>query len=99
MRPDPQPYRGFPSEAAYFTALSEWAESKRYIQPTNNTLLGFYGDTSMEALASRPRMEFGISRKLKERKASKDANAATETTARSKSSMKVNWMLGLRKAS
>lgn len=42
-------YKGFPSEAAYLAALSEWAEEKKYIQPSEEaqTLWGFYGGKSM----------------------------------------------------
>ncbi|KAK4631512.1 hypothetical protein CLAFUW4_02570 [Fulvia fulva] len=61
-------YRGFPSEAAYRAAFHEWAESKRYNQQDDTALIGFYGETTMEELAARPRAEFGLSRKWRERK-------------------------------
>ncbi|KXT17977.1 hypothetical protein AC579_9615 [Pseudocercospora musae] len=93
LRPASTPYRGFASEAAYLEALREWAESKRYIQP-DSSLVGFYGDTTMETLASKPRMEFGISRRIKQRKASKDASAAEKKQSGSRS----HWSLGLKKA-
>lgn len=70
--PAPQPYRGFPSEAHYLAALNEWAESKKYIQQTDTTLYGFYGETTMEEYASRPKMEgLGLRRKWKARKEAK----------------------------
>ncbi|KXS96027.1 hypothetical protein AC578_3922 [Pseudocercospora eumusae] len=69
LRPAAQPYRGFASKAEYLAALHEWAESKRYNQP-DTSIVGFYGDTTLETLASKPRMEFGISRRIKQRKAS-----------------------------
>ncbi|QIX01800.1 hypothetical protein AMS68_007317 [Peltaster fructicola] len=47
-------YRGFASEQAYMDALRAWADSKRFAAPTETTLLGFYGETTMEEYASRP---------------------------------------------
>lgn len=43
-------YKGFPSEAAYLAALTEWAETKKYIQPSEEgqTLSGFFGYKTME---------------------------------------------------
>ncbi|KAK6004680.1 hypothetical protein QM012_008542 [Aureobasidium pullulans] len=43
-------YRGFPSEAAYLAALTEWAEHKKYVQPSEDaqTLTGFFGYKTME---------------------------------------------------
>ncbi|KAI5270720.1 hypothetical protein E4T47_05892 [Aureobasidium subglaciale] len=42
-------YKGFPSEAAYMAALIEWAETKKYIQPSEEgqTLTGFFGCKTM----------------------------------------------------
>ncbi|KAI5196677.1 hypothetical protein E4T39_07690 [Aureobasidium subglaciale] len=42
-------YKGFPSEAAYMAALTEWAETKKYIQPSEDghTLTGFFGCKTM----------------------------------------------------
>ncbi|KAI5241306.1 hypothetical protein E4T43_05564 [Aureobasidium subglaciale] len=42
-------YKGFPSEAAYMAALTEWAETKKYIQPSEEgqTLTGFFGCKTM----------------------------------------------------
>lgn len=68
---NPKPYKGFPSEQAYLRALNEWADSKRYIQPDAG-LVGFYGTTTMEQYASRPKVELGITRRWKERKAKKE---------------------------
>lgn len=44
------PYKGFPSEAAYLRALEEWAEEKKYIQPSDesHTLSGWYGTKTMD---------------------------------------------------
>ncbi|CAD0100304.1 unnamed protein product [Aureobasidium mustum] len=43
-------YKGFPSEAAYIAALTEWAEHKKYVQPSEEaqTLSGFFGYKTME---------------------------------------------------
>ncbi|THY22477.1 hypothetical protein D6D01_06293, partial [Aureobasidium pullulans] len=43
-------YKGFPSEAAYLAALTKWAETKKYIQPSEEgqTLSGFFGYKTME---------------------------------------------------
>ena len=65
------PYRGFPSRAHYLAALHEWAEEKRYLQPGTTTLDGFYGHTTLDTYASRPKHEFGITRKLRELKEKK----------------------------
>ncbi|KAK4504926.1 hypothetical protein PRZ48_002889 [Zasmidium cellare] len=70
------PYRGFPSEAAYLAAFNEWAESKRYVQPDTN-LVGFYGETTMQEYAARPRQEFGLSKRWRERKAKREARRAS----------------------
>ena len=66
----PKPYKGFPSEEAYLEALREWAETKKYVN-YDTSLVGFYGQTSMQELASRPKMELGLKRKMRERKARK----------------------------
>lgn len=43
-------YKGFPSEAAYLAALTEWAEHKKYVQPSEEaqSLTGFFGYKTME---------------------------------------------------
>jgi hypothetical protein len=43
-------YKGFPSEAAYIAALTEWAEHKKYVQPSEEaqTLSGFFGYKTIE---------------------------------------------------
>ncbi|TKA25562.1 hypothetical protein B0A50_05423 [Salinomyces thailandicus] len=68
----PQPYKGFPSQQAYLTALQDWAESKKYIQVGDNGLTGFYGTTTMEQYASKPKVEIGLGlglrRKLRARR-------------------------------
>jgi hypothetical protein len=66
-----QPYKGFASEAEYLAALHAWAETKKYVQPDSG-LVGFYGRTTVEELANRPRTEFGLRKLLKERKARKE---------------------------
>ncbi|KAK4550864.1 hypothetical protein LTR36_000444, partial [Oleoguttula mirabilis] len=66
------PYKGFPSEAHYLAALHEWAESKKYIQTTDTTLYGFYGENTIEDYASRPKIEgLGLRRKWRARKEAK----------------------------
>jgi hypothetical protein len=78
-------YRGFPSREAYLEALEEWADSQRYYEP-ETSLRGFYGETTLESYASRPKHEFGITRWLRERK--------ERTVAKHKS----DWTTSLRKA-
>ncbi|KAI5357988.1 hypothetical protein Slin15195_G063180 [Septoria linicola] len=80
------PYRGFPSRAHYLAALQEWADEKRYLQPSETTLNGFYGSTTLETYANRPKHEFGISRRLRERKEKKQTKRGG------------GWTLGLRRA-
>lgn len=63
-QPQPQPYRGFPSEAAYLAALQEWADSKKYVEPGMG-LVGFYGRVTSEEYARKPRVELGLSRKVR----------------------------------
>ncbi|KAH0283595.1 hypothetical protein M436DRAFT_42505 [Aureobasidium namibiae CBS 147.97] len=48
-------YKGFPSEAAYIAALTEWAEHKKYIQPSEEaqSLSGFFGYKTMEEYSER----------------------------------------------
>ncbi|KAH0382128.1 hypothetical protein KCU92_g6586, partial [Aureobasidium melanogenum] len=43
-------YKGFSSEAAYIAALTEWAEHKKYVQPSEEaqSLSGFFGYKTME---------------------------------------------------
>ncbi|KAL9533859.1 hypothetical protein SMMN14_02889 [Sphaerulina musiva] len=60
------PYRGFPSKAHYLAALHEWAEEKRYLPAGTTTVEGFYGNTTLESYASRPKHELGIRRRLRE---------------------------------
>ncbi|KAK5729884.1 hypothetical protein LTR17_011523 [Elasticomyces elasticus] len=67
----PQPYKGFPSEAHYLAALHAWAEGKKYIEPTETSLYGFYGHTSLQEYASKPPMETGLRRKWRARKEAK----------------------------
>lgn len=69
----PRPYKGFPSEAHYLAALHDWAESKKYIQPSDATLYGFFGPISMEEYASRPKIEgLGLKKKWRARKEAKE---------------------------
>ncbi|KAM3423833.1 hypothetical protein BST61_g1232 [Cercospora zeina] len=67
----PTAYCGFPSQAEYLAALHEWAEEKRYLQPSTTTVTGYYGTETLEAYANRPKYEFGISRRLRERREKK----------------------------
>ncbi|EMC96278.1 hypothetical protein BAUCODRAFT_469676 [Baudoinia panamericana UAMH 10762] len=69
----PKPYKGYPSEAHYLNALHAWADSHRYTQPTDTAVYGFYGNVTSDEIASRPRQEFGIKRKLRELKEAKEA--------------------------
>ena len=71
----PQPYRGFPSEAAYLAALSEWAEHKKYIY-YDTALSGFYGKKTMQEYASQPGVELGLRKKWKARKQKKEDQKA-----------------------
>ena len=73
--PTPQPYKGFPSEADYLQALREWAEEQKYIRH-DTMLTGFYGHTTMEEYASRPRVETGLKKALRARKARKEERKA-----------------------
>lgn len=69
-----RPYRGFASEEAYLNALRAWADGKRFAEPTETTLVGFYGTTTMAEYASRPPppgMNLNLRKKWKERRASK----------------------------
>ncbi|KAK5730508.1 hypothetical protein LTR15_000445 [Elasticomyces elasticus] len=67
----PQPYKGFPSEAHYLAALHAWAEGKKYIEPTETSLYGFFGHTSLQEYASKPPLETGLRRKWRARKEAK----------------------------
>lgn len=71
----PQPYRGFPSQAAYLNALQQWAETKKYVEPTQTGLKGFYGETTMEEYAARPKAfqgeGLGLRKAWRKRKESK----------------------------
>lgn len=71
--PSLQTYKGFPSKAHYLAALNAWAESKRYLEPSDSTIPGYYGQTTMEDYAQRPRIEFGISSWKRQRKEKRDA--------------------------
>ena len=78
----PTTYKGFPSEAHYLAALNEWAESKKYVQSTDTTLLGFFGETTLEEYAKRPGVEgLGLRKKWKARKeARQEAKMARRNT-------------------
>lgn len=71
--PSLQTYKGFPSRAHYLAALNTWAESKRYLEPSDSTIPGYYGQTTMEEYAQRPSIEFGITSWKRQRKERKDA--------------------------
>lgn len=66
-------YHGFKSEQAYLDALRSWAESRRYTTPSETSIIGFYGTTSMDEYASRPPalQPLGIRKKWKSLKASR----------------------------
>jgi hypothetical protein len=63
---EPQPYRGFPSEAAYLDALRAWAEEKKYLR-CDTELKGWFGTTTTEEYASRPKVELGLNLGLREK--------------------------------
>ena len=67
----PNPYRGFPSEEHYLAALRDWADSKKFMEPVDTTLYGFYGPTSLQDYANKPPVEIGLKRKWKARKEAK----------------------------
>jgi hypothetical protein len=73
--PARRPYKGFPSEEEYLAALKAWAEEKKYIQH-DTMLTGFFGNTTMQELASRPGVEIGLKKKWRERKARKEEKKA-----------------------
>lgn len=73
----PQSYKGFPSKADYMTALNAWAESKRYLEPSDSSIPGYYGQTTMEEYAQRPRIQLGISSWKQQRKQKRDAKRHT----------------------
>jgi hypothetical protein len=58
-------------------ALNEWAESKMYIH-YDVSLKGFYGPTTMQEYASRPKIDvnLGIKEKWRARKARRDSKKA-----------------------
>jgi len=70
-----QSYRGFPSQAAYLSALQQWADSKKYLEPLDTGLKGFYGETTMEDYAARPKAfqgeGLGLKKKWRARKQSR----------------------------
>jgi len=74
-----QGYRGFPSKAHYLAALNAWADSKRYLEPSDSTLPGYYGQTTMEEYASRPRVHIGLSSWKQQRKEKRDAKRRSVT--------------------
>lgn len=74
-----QSYKGFPSRAHYLAALNEWADSKRYLDPGESTLTGYYGTTTVSELASRPRIEFGFSNWKQQRKEKREARKRSAT--------------------
>ncbi|OQN98283.1 hypothetical protein B0A48_15562 [Cryoendolithus antarcticus] len=69
-----QPYRGFPSRAAYLTALQTWAESKKDLEASSaagKELKGFYGEVTMAEIAGRPRVKLeglGLRKRWRERR-------------------------------
>ena len=69
---DVQSYRGFASEAEYLAALRAWADSKKFAEP-DDALVGFYGQTTMEEYCSRPKLDLGIKKRLRERKERRQA--------------------------
>ena len=77
----PRPYRGFPSEAHYLAALREWAESKKYLD-AGTTLIGFYGEKSMEDYSNRPGLEMGSLGLKKKWKARKEKKAEQQAARR-----------------
>jgi hypothetical protein len=52
-------YKGYPSEQAYLTALTEWAETKKYVQPSEQgqTLSGFFGYKTMDDYTEESRLK------------------------------------------
>ncbi|KAI4719563.1 hypothetical protein E4T48_04250 [Aureobasidium sp. EXF-10727] len=58
-------YKGFPSEAAYIAALTEWAEYKKYVQPSEEaqTLSGFFGYKTMDEYTGGPKAPRAARRK------------------------------------
>ncbi|KAH9843441.1 hypothetical protein Tdes44962_MAKER07384 [Teratosphaeria destructans] len=71
---EPRPYRGFPSEAHYLAALHAWANKKKYLDPTDTTLYGFYGKITMEEYnrGKQPVQGLGLRKKWKARKQAKE---------------------------
>ncbi|KAF2772265.1 hypothetical protein EJ03DRAFT_324692 [Teratosphaeria nubilosa] len=71
---EPRPYRGFPSEAHYLAALHAWANNKKYLEPTDTTLYGFYGERTMEEYnrGKQPIQGLGLRKKWKARKQAKE---------------------------
>jgi hypothetical protein len=70
-------YRGFPSRAEYMAALSSWADTKLYLEPSEpgaKALKGFFGETTLQELAARPAPVvegLGLRRKWRARKQSR----------------------------
>lgn len=77
-------YRGFKSEQAYLDALRAWAEGRKYAEPTNTTLVGFYGTTTMAEYADRPPafQPLGLKRKWKAMKANRQEEKAKRNEER-----------------
>ncbi|KAI4760894.1 hypothetical protein E4T52_07061 [Aureobasidium sp. EXF-3400] len=67
-------YKGFPSEAAYIAALTEWAEHKKYVQPSQEaqTLSGFFGYKTIEEYTEGMDRREGVAKAA--RKASQGQN-------------------------
>lgn len=56
-----EPYKGFPTQEAYLSALHEWAETKKYLPVGDNGVTGFYGTTTLEEYARKePKVEVGV---------------------------------------
>lgn len=66
-----RPYRGFPSEEAYLDALRAWAEERMFLQSGDHSLIGYYGNKTMEEYAKDrpPELQgLGLRRKWKARR-------------------------------
>ena len=47
-------YGIYGSEAEYLAALKAWVQEKAFVEPSETTLVGFYGKTTMEEYANKP---------------------------------------------
>ena len=53
-------------------ALNEWAESKKYVDHDKSALVGFFGPTTLEQYAARPKIEgLNLGKRWKARKEAK----------------------------